>query len=522
MILWFDEIDQYDISNAGGKGANLGEMTRHGFPVPPGFCISTAAYREHIRRLELTPDIELLSKAVQADDISKLNQLSAGVRKRIEETSIQEPARQQILNAYQKLTALGTPMVSVRSSATAEDLPTASFAGQQETFLSVSGAEQLLECIQKCWSSLWTPRSILYRQKNGFTHEQVALAVVVQAMVLSEKSGVLFTVNPMSGKPGEMMLNASYGLGDSIVSGLVTPDTYVMSKQGPLILEKRAGKKDTQMITGHDGLTVQIEVPQEMQRRFCLEKAEIKELRDLGLRVENHYGKPQDIEWAIVGYKVYLLQARPITTLSSRSSSAVSESKPVTAKKLNRIQKKILDNFKEHIPDAPYPLDYEPLILLNEQKNAVFRELGVTMPAEGKMFLMDARGVFSVGRLLPHPNMRLLWMPVTLRRIFRLESSGYARETKERLLNELNRLESIEPSRLDNQALFGCIQQAMDLAMKWIYLRFRVYVFPMIFLGFSLNRLIRKAKEIDPSISKYDLLAGLNYKTLEIERALFQ
>ena len=521
MILWFHEINQHSISIAGGKGANLGEMTQSGFPVPPGFCISTAAYREHISRLALTPYIQIISTAVLEEDIRELDQTSVKVRKQIEETSMLEPVSQQILKAYQSLAALGTPLVSVRSSATAEDLPSASFAGQQETYLSVRGEEQLLKYVKKCWASLWTPRSITYRQKNGFTHEQTALAVVVQAMVLSEKSGVLFTVNPISGKPAEMMINASYGLGESIVSGLVTPDTYVLSKQNPLILEKHAGTKETKIITGPDGLTVQMKVPQEMQSKLCLEEAELTALRELGLRVENHYGKPQDIEWAIADKKVYLLQSRPITAISSASASALLENKPAAPKKLSRMQRKILDNFREHIPDAPYPLDYEPLLLLNEQKNAVFYELGITMPAERKMVLMDTRGILSVGKLLPHPNIRLLWMPVTLRRLLRLESSGSLRESRDRFMFELNTLQSIEPSSLDNRELSDCILQAVDLAMKWIHLRFQAYVFPMVFLGFFLNRFIRKAKKLEKSINQYDFLAGLNYKTAEIEHALY-
>ena len=523
MILWFEEIDKNSIIDVGGKGANLGEMARNGFLVPPGYCIVTAAYREHIHKLALVPYMELLSTAVLKEDMQELNEISTKVRKMIEEICMSEKTEQEICKAYKRLADLGTPLVSVRSSATAEDLPTASFAGQQETFLSISGEEQLLEHVKKCWASLWTPRSIAYRQKNGFAHEQVALAVVVQAMIQSEKSGVLFTIDPVSGSIDEMMVNASYGLGESIVSGRVTPDNFCISKQGKqLIMDKRLGTKETQIISGPEGLTFETDVPEDMRSQFCLEEAELWKLRDLGLHVESHYGKPQDIEWAIAGQKVYLLQARPITTTSAAKSTMTLEDKPVKTKKLSKMQRKIQDNFKEHIPDAPYPLDYEPLLLLIKQKNAVFHELGITMPAERKMVLMNEQGVLSVSRVLPHPNIRFLWMPITLRNILRLNSTNSVKETKDRLMSELSNLESVDIPRLDNQALSNYILQAIDIAMKWTYLRFRAYVFPMVLFGFFLNRIIRKAKQLDQSVNQYDFLAGLDYKTAEIERALYR
>lgn len=517
MILWFNEIGKNDIAAVGGKGANLGEMARSGFPVPPGFCVTTGAYREHIRKLELAPLVEKLFRSVQNENIPELDELSGKVRQMIGKAQMPEQAEQAIRKAYGELSDLGTPLVSVRSSATAEDLPQASFAGQQETFLSVSGEEQVLEHVQKCWASLWIPRSIAYRQKNGFAHEQVALSVVVQAMVQSEKSGVLFTVNPLTGSADEMMVNASYGLGESIVSGRVTPDTFRVSKRGePLEIEKRLGSKETQIITGPEGLTVETDVAEELRNRFCLEETELRELLDLGLRVENHYGKPQDIEWAITGNNLYLLQARPVTV----ASAAPVKVESAKFKKMSRARQKILDNFKEHIPDAPYPLDYEPLLSLNEQKNAVIHELGISMPSENKIIRMDEHGVLSVGRLLPHPNIRLLWMPVSLWRMLRLNPTGAAKDTEVRLRSELSGLESVDISQLDSQTLADYIFRAVDTAMQWIYLRFRVFVFPMIFLGFFLNRTIRTAK-LGQSVNQYDFLAGLDHKTAEIERALY-
>ena len=513
MILWFNEVSKKDIAAAGGKGANLGEMTRSGFPVPPGFCIDTQAYREHIRQLEIASLIEALSSSIHNESFKELDEISGRIRKRVEEAQMTGRTGQAIRDAYRKLAGLGSPQVSVRSSATAEDLPDASFAGQQETYLSVCGEEQVLHYVKRCWASLWTPRSVAYRRKNGFRHEQVALCVVVQSMVQSEKSGVLFTVNPLTGNAGEMMVNASYGLGESIVSGRVTPDTFLISKTGPLVLERRLGSKETQIVTGSGGLTEETEVAEELQNSFCLKEKELRELLNLGLRVEGHYGRPQDIEWAIAEGELYLLQTRPITAAPVQST--------VKTKKMSRARQKILDNFKEHIPDAPYPLDYEPLLALNRQKNAVFREMGVSMPAERKMIRMDEHGILSLGRLLPHPNIRILYAPVTIRRMQEPGRSAAAKGAQNRLLEELRSLEDTNTAGLDNRMLAEYIRQTVDTAMQWIHLRFRVYVFPMVFLGASLKRMIRKAK-LDESVNQYDFLAGLDYKTAEIEHALYK
>ena len=511
MILWFNEVSKKDIAAAGGKGANLGEMTRSGFPVPPGFCIHTQAYREHIHQLEITPLIEALFSHVQNESFKELDEISDRIRRRIEEAQMSGRTGQAVRDAYRKLAGMGSPQVSVRSSATAEDLPDASFAGQQETYLSVCGEEQVLHYVKRCWASLWTPRSVAYRQKNGFKHEQTALCVVVQSMVQSDKSGVLFTVNPLTGNTGEMMVNASYGLGESIVSGRVTPDTFLISKTGPLVLERRLGSKETQTVTGPGGLTVEAEVGEELRNSFCLEETELQELLGLGMRVESHYGRPQDIEWAIAGEKLFLLQTRPVTAAPAQS--------PGKTKKMSRAQQKILDNFREHVPDAPYPLDYEPLLLLNRQKNSALHELGVTMPAERKMLRMDEHGVLSLGRLLPHPNVRILWAPFGMRRMPEPDFAEAAKGMEVRLLEELRSLEDTDAAGLDNRMLAEHIRRAVDTAMQWTYLRFRVYVFPMVFLGFSLKRMIRKAK-LEKSVNQYDFLAGLDYKTSEIEHAL--
>ncbi len=518
MILWFEEINKNDLAAVGGKGANLGEMAQAGFPVPPGFCILTGAYREHIRNLELEALIERINEIMQSQNMPELQELSSLIRSKIEKAQMPVHTEQAIRNAYTKLSGIGAPLVSIRSSATAEDLPDYSFAGQQETYLSVCGEEQVLWYVKKCWASLWGQRSIAYRQKNGFLHEKVALSVVVQTMVQSEKSGVLFTLNPLSGNNEEMMINASWGLGESIVSGRVTPDTFRIAKrEETLILEKALGSKEMQTVTGPEGLTEETSVPDTLRNRFCLEEPELRELRELGLRVEYHYGRPQDIEWAIAEGRLYLLQARPVTAAPVPLEEKTQSKK---AKKMGWTQRKLLDNFKEHIPDAPYPLDYEPLLLLNRQKNNLFGELGVTMPAESKIVRMNENGILSIGRLLPHPNMRLFLMPFTLGRMIRFSQTGAAGDAEAQLQKKLDKLGQTEISRLDNPALADYIWQSVDTAMGWTYLRFHAYVFPMVFLGFRLNRLLRSAK-LDKTVNQYDFLAGLNYKTAEIEHALY-
>lgn len=313
FIKKFGQIDINSIQEVGGKGASLGEMTQAGLPVPPGYCITAGAYRQFVSRAGLAGHLAQFAEpsTMKNEDITLLAQ---EISQRILETPLPEELAQEIVQAFTQIIGHGS-LAAVRSSATAEDLPEASFAGQQESYLNVPRSE-LLNHIKQCWASLWTERAIHYRINNGFDQRQVYLAVVVQQMVDSEVSGVAFSVNLMNAKENEMVIESVWGLGEGIVSGKVTPDHYVINKQNdPLIRYVIADKEKMAVRPLHGSGTLFAEVAGDQRQRSSLSQKDILELTELIKRIEEHYQLPQDIEWAKTGNRYYILQARPITTL---------------------------------------------------------------------------------------------------------------------------------------------------------------------------------------------------------------
>jgi pyruvate, water dikinase len=326
-VRWLAEIGADDIETVGGKGASLGELTGAGLPVPPAFVVTAGTYREFIENAGIAEEIHE-AVAVDVEDSKALARAQECANELILETPFPDDLREEILAAYGEFE--DDPFVAVRSSATAEDLPDASFAGQQETFLNVT-EEDLLERVKECWASLFTQRAIYYRKQQGFDSEDVNIAVVVQRMVDAEKSGVMFTSHPSTGDP-RIILEAAWGLGEAVVSGSVSPDNYVVDRESGEIEEETIATKKLQCVRDEEsGETVEIEVPEGKRERRVLEDEEIAELIELGTRVENHYGTPQDVEWAIVDSdeqsssssrtqsgdgEVFMLQSRPITTIN--------------------------------------------------------------------------------------------------------------------------------------------------------------------------------------------------------------
>ncbi|MGC4051419.1 MAG: PEP/pyruvate-binding domain-containing protein [Paludibaculum sp.] len=291
----------------GGKAANLGELIRAQFPVPDGVCVTTEGY--HAVAASARIDFDALASA-RPEDVAAL---ASDARRALLTAPVPSAVAQEIEEAYHSLGA--QVPVAVRSSATAEDLPNASFAGQQDTYLHVIGAGAVLDAVRRCWASLWTERAVVYRSKNGIDHRAVRLAVVIQRMVDASVAGVLFTANPVTGKRRQAVIDASPGLGEAVVSGAVNPDHFVVDTSTRQIVERRLGDKRVQVRALPGGGTGQIEVDATSQES-CVSDGQIRALTALGDRVEAHYGAPQDTEWAIDGEgKLWLTQARPITTL---------------------------------------------------------------------------------------------------------------------------------------------------------------------------------------------------------------
>ena len=317
LTLPLGAIDHTALLIAGGKAANLGELIRAGLPVPGGFCVTTAAYELVAGGAGLGQILDDLAET-RPEDTARLAELAAAARARLLEAPVPEDLAQAITGAYRTLGA--SVPVAVRSSATAEDLPHASFAGQQDTYLNVVGDEAVLEAVRRCWASLWTDRAVSYRAKSGIDPRGVRLAVAVQRMVEATVAGVLFTANPLTGRRRQAVIDASPGLGEAVVSGAVNPDHFVVNTATGEIVERRPGDKRVAVRSSAGGGTQRVELSGD---EASLEDAQIRALAALGARVEAHYGAPQDTEWAIDGEGgIWLLQARPITTLFPLPASA--------------------------------------------------------------------------------------------------------------------------------------------------------------------------------------------------------
>src|SRR3989344_1671937 len=333
FVLWFNEISKEDINMAGGKGANLGEMYNLKLPVPPGFVVTSDAYKYFLERNGIDKEIYRILDGLDIDNPQAIMNASEKIQRIILNTEMPDEIKSEIVENYDNLnideglknlggSALSLVkagkdpvFVAVRSSATAEDLPDASFAGQQASFLNIKSNKNVIEAVKKCWASLFTARAIFYRVKNNFEHDKVFIAVVVQKMVNSDKSGVMFTVNPSTNE-NEILIEAGFGLGEAIVGGEITPDMYRVDKEKLGIKEIKVNKQDW-MYTRDErtGNTIKKELYEEDKDLQVLNKSEILKLGEYAKLIEEHYGRAQDIEWAIEGNRIFIVQSRPITTI---------------------------------------------------------------------------------------------------------------------------------------------------------------------------------------------------------------
>ncbi len=332
FIKWFSELNKDSINIAGGKGANLAEMYNTKVNVPPGFIVTAQAYDYFIEKAGLKEQIEKLLEGVDYEDTRKLNETTEKIRGLIEKANFPREMQEEITESYELLdtnnvkNVQGTVLeilkssepifVAVRSSATAEDLADASFAGQQETFLNVKGNSELLTSIKKCFASLFTSRAAYYRHKKGFEHTKVSLAVVVQRMIDSDKSGVIFSKDPTNNSEN-IIIEAVFGLGEGIVSGRITPDKYIVSKDLK-ILEKNISDKKIAITRNSAGSQEVIKLNEEKSKQQVLKEYEIKKLAEISLKLEEHYKKPQDIEFAIENSEIYVVQTRAVTTIGKK------------------------------------------------------------------------------------------------------------------------------------------------------------------------------------------------------------
>jgi rifampicin phosphotransferase len=315
------------LERVGGKGASLARLARAGLPVPAAFHITTAAYTHFVETNAIQTRIVDIARHANADDSVSLEHAAAAIAGLFEQRNIPQDVADAIKAAYARLEGdSDNASVAVRSSATAEDLPELSFAGQQDTYLAIRGEAAVLDAVKRCWASLWTARALAYRARKGIAPDSVLLAVVVQTLVPADAAGVLFTANPLEDglKPGQLVINAAWGLGEAVVSGQVTPDIVAVDKSTGETLYQQISDKASMVVVAPEGGTREAPVPPGRGTEAVLASEQVAALVRLGLRIEALYGQPMDIEWAMHDGRLFVLQARPITGRAARSAASTS------------------------------------------------------------------------------------------------------------------------------------------------------------------------------------------------------
>jgi phosphohistidine swiveling domain-containing protein len=498
-----------DLDLAGGKGANLGELSRAGFDVPPGFVITTAAYDLLLQENGLDSRIDELLADLDEVGSASIASASQRIREMLQNAAMPAQVAAEVLPAFRRL---GGGAVAVRSSATAEDLPGAAFAGQQETFLNVQGEEALLEAVRACWASLWSERAVHYRLRHQIDQSAVRLAVVVQQMVPAGFAGVLFTANPLSGARDELVIDANPGLGEAVVSGLVTPDHFVVDRRSQRLKEQRPGRREVVVRLKAGGGTEQVAPVREEAEGTALPSPVVRKLAHLGIGIERHFGAPQDIEWAWARDstekgRVFILQARPMTALPE----------PVKAGGPMQL---ILPMLAEMWPARPYPLDVATFTGAVEAAigNLLVVMMGKSAPSPGSSFVEEDGVVVRFQPPEVHPSPGMLLSPWVA--LWRARFYDPARWKDDPLLDEViaqaRQLEERRPADLTWAQNIDTLHEALALIPRTMELRERYLPRALLGLG-GLWLLLALARSLDRFGG---LVSGVETKTTETNRAL--
>ena len=508
MVLDFIDIKKEDVSLAGGKGANLGELTSAKINVPKGFVIAADSYKAFLKENGIEEIIRNKLREVSGDEI-KLLKAADYFRELIRSGDFSAETKKLIADKYK---SLGENIrVAVRSSATAEDLSDASFAGQQESYLNVVGIDNVLLQIRNCYASLWRNRAVSYRFHKGYDQTSVAIAVVVQKMVESEKAGVLFTVNPLSQNTNEMQINASYGLGESVVSGRVTPDSYIVTKTG-ILIETTIGSKETKIIYGNKD-TVETAVDEEARKKRVLEDNEISELVDCGLKIEGHYGMPMDIEWAIKDSNIYILQARAITTLKKDTGEDALIKNYIKGTKPTKSMRKNLAFQLEKMPFAYRVLDYDFIMAINDQKSKIFAEAGIVFDSDPQI---DNDGIQTLPKGKKGINKNIFHFFKILKQLKDFDScASMCKEFMHRYEEEISMLKYKDFENMSLQECREFLEYSYKLTKDLSYDRFKYALFPTMLVFDKYTKLLQR---INPKYTAFDLYKSLDNKTSTVNK----
>ena len=494
---------------AGGKAANLGELTRAGFDVPPGFVITTAAYDLLLNSNGLQKQMSDLLVSLHVDDPASVAQVSCLLRETLQNAPIPKQISEEVINTYLQL---GSGAVAVRSSATAEDLPEAAFAGQQETLLNIIGDQAVLDAVRDCWASLWSERAVAYRAHQNVDQATVKLAVVVQQMVPADAAGVMFTANPISGMRDELVIDANPGLGEAVVGGMVTPDHFVADKRSQRVKEQRLGRREVIVRAKAGGGTEQITSTHEAINTASLPSPAIRKLSQLGTLIERHYGAPQDIEWAWLndGTKTgrfLILQARPMTALP----------KPL---KVSGPMRLVVPMLAEMWPTRPYPLDVTTFTGAVERAigNLLVTVIGKSAPDPDKALLEEDGVVVRFEPPEVHPSPGMLFTPWLA--LWRTRHYDPARWEADPLLAEVV-TQARELGQRDLRLLawtqnIEVLHEALALIPRAMQLRERYLPNALVGLG-TLWMLLALARRGDRFGA---LISGIKTKTTETNQAL--
>lgn len=485
MIIGLDRVRATDIPLAGGKGANLGELIAAGLPVPGGFCVTAEAYRTAMTPLR--------------EEIAGL--LETGNHDRLRELVVAAPLPDGLADRIRDASGDLDGPVAVRSSATAEDLPDASFAGQQETYLGVTGGDAVVEAVRRCWASLWSDRAIAYRDEQGFTHDDVALAVVVQRMIPADAAGVAFTLDPVTGRR-RVVIESAWGLGEVVVSGAVTPDSFAVERGR--IAERNIGDKRIRIDMTATGETATTELSGEQRGRASLADRDVVAVARLAERVERHYDRPMDVEWALAGGKPWLLQARPITTAAPTRPG----------RRAGRVSRFIRNDIIEHLP-CPYPLDVMMVdCLVRSLATAGFAGFRIR-PVAG-LVEMGADGAVTIG----HPRISWWRLPAGIVRIARTpwrDPRGWDADTGARVRRFTARLRDLPVATLSGADIADALTEASGQVEAMMASRFVDYLGFHVLRGARLRVLLRLARV---KTRAEDLLGDLDYATVVVDREL--
>lgn len=520
FIIKLIDLKKDSVGIGGGKASNLGELMRGGFPVPDGFCVNSEGFRFYIRHNHLENAITQIAEAAKNENREALHTQIAKLKASIVNGRYPDELRNEILEAFADIS--DEKRLAIRSSATAEDLKDASFAGQQETYLGVKGKENLLQAIQKCFASLYEERAVIYRERMGYHTADAALAVVVQEMIDSETAGVIFTENPVNQNADEMMINASYGLGESVVSGKVTPDIYICGKENAEIRSKTAGTKETAIYMNSSGGTDTVNVPDEKKQEFALTNAQITELVRVSEQIERQYHMPMDIEWAFEGGKLYILQARAITTIHEKdgfkketeTERAFHQRTFIGPKELKREMyvRMQMNNLIEHCPITPYPLDFGPFMTVMNAKQVIFAEHGIV---QDDVLLMNEDGLIRENVKKPKYKVSVVKLPFQMKGFLNYAVNYPAAEKS--IEEAKAAISKIDPHTIPSHSIQKTIAEILEIARQISYHRFRYAIFPYVCQAKFMKKSLHK---VDPGLSNYDLMCNLSYKTWDMNQAL--